>query len=200
MQRESPVAAISVADRKTAKAPAPADFVPVLDSQLEAQTDSHVAVVRANRSMALARVGSRLRIARDDFTAPDSDREASELETPAGSSSALSAEDDAARSTDQTGDAWTERTPNTNDETFALRSNSASNDGPQLLVDDAGTAPPALEEVRPMSPFRNVARTTKTTRHERAESNAPRVSATGWAIASAALIVCSLLAVTFYRR
>ena len=68
------------------------------------------------------------------------------------------------------------------------------------LVDDAVTAPPTLEEVRPMSPFRNVARATKSARPARAEQHEPRVSATGWAIASAVLIVCSLLAITFYRR
>ena len=178
-----------------------ADFTPDIESDVPAETDSHVAVVQANRSMALARIGSTPQAMRDDLDASDVTHEPDEFGTHADSSFTLPTHDDA-RNSDRSMEDWTERTSRGHsiDETFALRDSTASDDGPRLLVDDAGTAPPTLEEVRPMSPFRNVARATKPARPTRAEQHEPRVSATGWAIASVALIVCSLLAITFYRR
>lgn len=178
-----------------------ADFTPDIESGVQTETDSHVAVVQANRSMALARIGSTPQAMRDDLDASDVAREPDEFGTHADSSSTLPTHDDA-RSFDRSVEDWTERTSRSHsiDETFALRDGTTSDDGPRLLVDDEGTAPPTLEEVRPMSPFRNVARATKPARPARAEQHEPRISATGWAIASAVLIVCSLLATTFYRR
>ena len=178
-----------------------ADFTPDIESDVQAETDSHVAVVQANRSMALARIGSTPQAMRDDLDASNVAREPDEFGTHTDSSSTLPTHDDA-RSSGRSDDNWTERTArgDSTDEAFALRDSTTSDDGPRLLVDDAVTAPPTLEEVRPMSPFRNVARATKSARPARAEQHEPRVSATGWAIASAVLIVCSLLAITFYRR
>ena len=178
-----------------------ADFTPDIESDVPDETDSHVAVVQANRSMALARIGSTPQAMRDELDASDVAREPDEFGTHADSSSTLPNHDDA-RSFDRSVEDWTERTSRSQslDETLASRDSTTSDDGPRLLVDDEGTAPPTLEEVRPMSPFRNVARATKAVRPARAEQHEPRVSATGWAIASAVLIVCSLLATTFYRR
>ena len=198
----SPVTSNAAVEITAAPTRIAADFTPDIESDAQAETDSHVAVVQANRSMALARIGSTPQAMRDGLDAPDVAREPDEFGTHADSSAALPAYDDDARSSDRSDEDWTERTArgHSTDEAFALRDGNVSDDGPRLLVDDAGTAPPTLEEVRPMSPFRNVARATKPARPARAEQLEPRISATGWAIASAVLIVCSLLAITFYRR
>lgn len=179
-----------------------ADLTPDIESGVQEVTDSHVAVVQANRSMALARSGSSAHSVRDDFAVADTDRERNESGLPTDLSAGLSAREVEGQGADRTTASWTESTARavTTEEAFASRNNLASETVPQLLVDDAETTPPALEEVRPMSPFRNVARTGKPARLARAERDEPRVTATAWAIASAALIVCSLLAVTFYRR
>ena len=173
-----------------------------LTPDIQEATDSHVAVVQANRSVALARIGSSVHSVRDDFAAADTDRERNESGLPTDLSSGLSAREIEVQGADRTIGSWTESTARavTTEEAFASRNNMASENVPQLLVDDSETTPPALEEVRPMSPFRNVARTGKPARLARVERDEPRVSATAWAVASAALIVCSLLAVTFYRR
>ena len=197
----SPVTSNGAVEITAAPTRIAADFTPDIESDVQAETDSHVAVVQANRSMALARIGSTPQAMRDDLDASNVAREPDEFGTHTDSSSTLPTHDDA-RSSGRSDDNWTERTArgDSTDEAFALRDSTTSDDGPRLLVDDAVTAPPTLEEVRPMSPFRNVARATKSARPARAEQHEPRVSATGWAIASAVLIVCSLLAITFYRR
>ena len=197
----SPVTSNAAVEITAAPTRIAADFTADIESDVPAETDSHVAVVQANRSMALARIGSTPQAMRDELDVSDVAREPDEFGTHADSSATLPTHDDV-RSSDRAVEDWTERAArgHSTDEVFALRDSTASDDGPRLLVDDAGTAAPTLEEVRPMSPFRNVARATKPARPARAEQHESRISATGWAIASAVLIVCSLLAITFYRR
>ncbi len=171
----------------------------------DSEASSDIAVVQANRSVALARRGRLAQTAGDELAVADTNRAQIEFVSPASSSFAR---DDDALSTDRTQDneaSHTRHTDAVSDAAFAVRNNSVGENDRQLPVDDAGTTPPgleppALEEVRPMSPFRNLARAVKIVHPERAEQRESRLFAAGWAIASAVLIVGSLLAITCYRR
>ena len=164
------------------------------------EADSGIAVVQANRSVALSRMGLTTQAARDELAAANTNREQIAFESPV--SSPFAGQDEALGA-DRTLDSAADHTRHTDaagEAAFAVRNNSVTEDDQQLQVDDTGTMPLALEEVRPMSPFRNVARAEKIVHPERAEQRESRLFTAGLAIASAVLIVCSLLAITCYRR
>ena len=145
-------------------------------------------------------MGLTTQAARDELAAANTNREQIAFESPV--SSPFAGQDEALGA-DRTLDSAADHTRHTDaagEAAFAVRNNSVTEDDQQLQVDDTGTMPLALEEVRPMSPFRNVARAEKIVHPERAEQRESRLFTAGLAIASAVLIVCSLLAITCYRR
>lgn len=71
---------------------------------------------------------------------------------------------------------------------------------PQRIVDESTAAPPEFEEVRPVSPIRNVGRKTKSSRNSGSSIQELTGSTGGWLIGGGVFAVCSLLALACYRR
>ena len=167
-----------------------------LDDDTKANTDSRTAVVQANRSVALSTVTSPQRVSHETIRSHTTDR--SDVEGPPGSNQSSDESDSAV--SELPNDRQRAASAESPDRPLDNPANFSPDDGPQLTTDNTATTPPALEDVRPVSPFRNVAGRTKASHPSRPEHNEPRGSVWGWAIGAACLMACSLLALACYRR
>lgn len=167
-----------------------------VDDNAKANTDSRTAVVQANRSVALSTVTSPQRTPREAIRTQVTDHSDVERSRhPSQPSDELGSE-----ASEFPEDGQRAATTDSPDRSLDNPANFSSDDGPQLTTDNTATPPPVLEDVRPVSPFRNVAGQTKTSHASRSEHTEPRGSVWGWAIGAACLMACSLLALACYRR
>ncbi len=195
-------------DRKTGAAdtaviPAAADNAPLhvvlsleLDGDTATNADSRAAVVQANRSVALSKVTSPQSAGREPARFPTTLRgdggDAVRSSPPSDDADAVASE------FPESGPSPADENPS--DRLLDNRANLSADGGPQLTTDDTATSPPTLEDVRPVSPFHNVATQTKAASSSRSEHVEPRDTIGGWAAGSVCLMACSLLALTCYRR
>ena len=195
-------------DRKPSAAdaviiPAAADNAPPhvslsleLGDNAKADTDSRTAVVQANRSVALSTVTSPQRTSHEAIRSQTTDR--SDVEGSLRSSQPSDDSDSAVSELPEISRHVT--TAESSDRSLDNPANFSPDDGPQLTTDNTATPPPALEDVRPVSPFHNVAGKTKASLPSSPEQIEPRGSLWGWAFGAACLMACSLLALACYRR
>lgn len=195
-------------DRKSAATdvaiiPAAADNVPPqvslgleFEDDIKANTDSRTAVVQANRSVALSTAASPQTMSREAIRSRMTDR--SDAEGTFRSNPPSDASDTAESELPE--DSPHSITAESPDRSLDNPTNFSPDDGPQLKTDNTATSPPALEDVRPVSPFRSVAGNTKASHSSSQKQIEPSGSVWGWAIGAACLMVCSLLALACYRR
>ena len=162
----------------------------------KANTDSRAAVVQANRSVALSTVTSPQRASHEAIRSQATDR--SDVEGSLRSSQPSDDSDSAVSELPEVSQHAT--TAESSDRSLDNPANFSPDDGPQLTTDNMATPPPALEDVRPVSPFHNVAGKTKASLPSSPEHIEPRGSLWGWAFGAACLMACSLLALACYRR
>ena len=167
-----------------------------LDGNANANTDSRTAVVQANRSVALSTVTSPQRASQEAIRSQTTER--SDVEGSLRSSEPSDDSDSAVPELPEVSQHAT--TAETSDRSLDDPANFSPDDGPQLTTDNMATPPPSLEDVRPVSPFHNVARKTKASLSSSPEHIEPRGSLWGWAFGAACLLACSLLALACYRR
>ena len=166
-----------------------------LDDEAGTNTDSRAAVVQANRSVALSTVISSQSADREPVRPQAIDRNAGDESSRSNQSSVeadsvVSEFPGVGRSAD--GDI--------SDRSLDDPATFPADGGPQLTTDDSATTLPALEDVRPVSPFRNVAGQTKASRPSSPEHVESHDMIWGWGVGTACLLACSLLALTCYRR
>ena len=167
-----------------------------LDDEAGANTDSRAAVVQANRSVALSTVSSPERATREPIrpqaTGRDDGEESLRSNQPSDEA------DSAASEFQESGQSATNA--DNSDRSLDDPANFSADSGPQLMTDETATPPPALEDVRPVSPFRNVAGTKKALHSSHSDRIEPRGTNWGWAAGAACLLASSLLALACYRR
>ncbi len=172
-----------------------------IDDDVKATADSRTAVVQANRSVALSTVTSPQRAS----------REAIRSQATVRSDTVRSDVEGALRPNPSSDESDSDKPELPEDEQRATTAESPSrsldnpatispDDGPQLTTDNTATPPPTLEDVRPVSPFRNVVGKTNASHPNKPEHIESRGSVWGWALGAASLMVCSLLALACYRR
>lgn len=167
-----------------------------LDGDTGSHSESRAAVVQANRSVALSTVTSPKRTVDEFVPAPATDRE--DGPSPFQSEPASTESDSVASEISDARPAASNFEPSD-----SLLDDSASDNRDtdrRLTADDTVASPPALEDVRPVSPFRNVAGHTKASQPSRPALREPPDTIWGWAAGAACLLACSLLALTCYRR
>lgn len=195
-------------DRKPAAAdaviiPAAVDNTPPLVSlslELEGNTnpgtDSRTAVVQANRSVALSTVTSPPKVSREAIQFRAVDR--SEAEGHLRSSQSVDEAD--TYEPELPGDSPRATVTESPDESLVETANFSPDDGPRLSADNTSSPPPTLEDVRPVSPFRNVASQAKPAHPSSSELIEPRGSLWSWASGAVCISACSVLALACYRR
>ena len=195
-------------DRKSAAAdvaiiPAAADNVPPqvslgleFEDDAKANTDTRTAVVQANRSVALSTAASPQSMSREAIRSRVTER--SDAEETLRSNPPLDASDIAESELPE--DSPRATTAESPGRSLDNPTNFSPDDGPQLKTDNTAALPPALEDVRPVSPFRSVAGNTKVSHSSNPKHSEPPGSVWGWAIGAACLMACSLLALACYRR
>lgn len=167
-----------------------------LDDNTKSDTDSRAAVVQANRSVALSTVTSPQSADREAIRPQATDRDDGE-----GVLRSSPPTDDADSAVSEFSEAGPSATSaDASDRSLDDPANFPADGGPQLTTDESATAPPALEAVRPISPFRNVAGPTKVSHPGSPASIEPRGTIWGWATGATCLLACSVLALVCYRR
>ena len=167
-----------------------------LDDDTGSHSDSRAAVVQANRSVALSMVTSPQRNIGEFVTSPTTARDDGPNSLRSDPSSTDS--DSEVSELPDSGPATMKVDPS--DSLLDDSARFSGDAGPRLTTDDAATSPPALEAVRPVSPFRNVVGTTKSSQPSRPVHREAHDTVWGWAAGAACFLACSILALTCYRR
>ena len=164
-----------------------------LDDDAKPNADSRTAVVQANRSVALS--------ANNAWRS--NDRRAGQAQTldhDKGGNASHSSEPANEAAADMPEDSERHLVAESPDSPLDSSAGLSPDNHAQLTVEDTESTPPALEDVRPVSPFRNVASQIKGSHPRSPERAQSRSSIWGWSIGALCLLVCSVLALACYRR